>query len=320
MGIQFKFSIGRFIAAQKAAILLGGGSVSPMLFADTVGTVFPPNRLCKWMEVKGTNYVAMTYIQSIFQNGQSDFVIATLNIQSINAKFDNLYAIVNNLSASGQYFGAICLQETWLTSDADATLFEIPGYKLMHQDSRCTRHGGLIIFLHEKYCYQVRNLYNSSGIWEGLFIDVTGHNLRKRLTIGNIYRPPHDNNNTTNVETFIDEMSPIIDKLKKENSYAAISGDFNINLLQINEREKYDDFFDMMCSNNFYPKIMLPTRIAKRSYSLLDQIFCKVPCKEQADISASILLSGISDHFPCVLILRYWIRSQGLLDMYIKDQ
>ena len=78
--------------------------------------------------------------------------------------------------------------------------------------------------------------------------------------------PPHDNNNNTNVETFIDEMSPIIDKLKKENSYAAISGDFNINLLQINEREKYDDFVDMMCLNNFYPKIMFPTRIAKRSH------------------------------------------------------
>ena len=95
-----------------------------------------------------SNYVAMTDIQSIFPNGQSDFVIATLNIQSINAKFDNLYAIVNTLSASGQYFGAICLQETWLTSDADVTLFEILGYKLIHQGSRCivsrgkTEHGG----------------------------------------------------------------------------------------------------------------------------------------------------------------------------------
>ena len=47
-----------------------------------------------------SHYIAMTDIQSIFQNRQSDFVIATLNIQSINAKFDNLYAIVNNLSAS----------------------------------------------------------------------------------------------------------------------------------------------------------------------------------------------------------------------------
>ena len=57
----------------------------------------------------------------------------------------------------------------------------------------------------------------------------------------------------------------------------------------------------MMCMNNFYPKIMFPTRIAKRSQSLLDQIFRKVPCTEQADVSAAILLSGISDHFPCVV-------------------
>ena len=62
-----------------------------------------------------------------------------------------------------------------------------------------------------------------------------------------------------------------------------------------------DDLFYLMCTNNFYPKIMFPTRIAKRSDSLLDQIFSKVPCKEQADISAAILLSGISDHFPCVV-------------------
>ena len=98
-------------------------------------------------------------------------------------------------------------------------------------------------------------------------------------TIGNIYRPPHDNNNNKNIETFINEMSPIIDKLKKENSFAAILGDLYINLLQINEREKYEDFFDMMCTNNFNPKIMFPTRIAARSHSLLDQIFCEVPCK-----------------------------------------
>ena len=72
-----------------------------------------------------------------------------LKIQSTNAKFDNLSAIINNLSASGQYFGAICLQEAWLTSDADMTLFEIPGYKLIHQVSRCTRHAGLIIYLYQ---------------------------------------------------------------------------------------------------------------------------------------------------------------------------
>ena len=50
-----------------------------------------------------SNYVYMADMQSIFQTGQSDFVIATLNIQSINAKFDNLHTIMNNLSVSGQF-------------------------------------------------------------------------------------------------------------------------------------------------------------------------------------------------------------------------
>ena len=48
-------------------------------------------------------------------------------------------------------------------------------------------------------------------------------------------------------------------------------------------------FFDMMCTDNFYPKIMFPTRIAKRSHSLLDQIFCKVACKEHDNISSKLL-------------------------------
>ena len=144
-----------------------------------------------------------------------------------------------------------CLQETWLSSDADVSLLHIPGYKLIHQGSRCTRHGGLVIYLHEQYTYNLRNVYTRSDIWEGLFIDVSGHNLYRPITIANIYRPPHNNNKNANIETFIEEMPPIINTFQKENKYATIVGNFNINLLQINEREKFDEFFDLMCSNIF---------------------------------------------------------------------
>ena len=97
-------------------------------------------------------------------------------------------------------------------------------------------------------------MYARSDIWEGLFIDVSGHNLHRPITIGNIYRPPHNNNNNANIDAFIEEMSPIINILQKENKYATIVGDFNINLLQIDEREKFDEFFDLMCTNNFFQK------------------------------------------------------------------
>ena len=201
----------------------------------------------------------------------------------------------------GLYFGAICLQETWLASDADLSLLQLPGYNIIHQGSKCTKHRGLIIYLSEMYSFKLRNLCNDSDIWEGLFIDVMGHNLRKPLTICNIYRPPNDNNNNDNISKYLSELSPVLDILQKENSYAAIVGDFNINLLQINEREKFEDFFDLMCTNSFYPKITLPTRFSKHSCSLIDQMFCKVPHKDHKNISSSIVVSNISDHFPCIV-------------------
>ena len=141
-----------------------------------------------------SSYITISDIQSIIKNHDKEFSILSLNTQSINAKFDKIYAIVNSLSSLGHYFGAICLQETWLRNDADISLFNIPGYRLIHQGSKCTKHGGLIMYLNERYSYKLRNLYTGSDIWEGLFVDVTGYNLRRPLTIGNIYRPPHDNN------------------------------------------------------------------------------------------------------------------------------
>ena len=109
-----------------------------------------------------SSYITISDIQSIINNHDKEFSILSLNTQSINAKFDKIYAIVNSLSSLGHHFSAICLQETWLRNDADISLFSIPGYRLIHQGSKCTKHGGLIIYLNERYSYKLRNLY---GIW-----------------------------------------------------------------------------------------------------------------------------------------------------------
>ena len=157
--------------------------------------------------------------------------------QSTNANFNNLFPVINNLTSQGLYFEAIFLQETWTSNDSDLSLLHLPGYQLIHQGSKCTKHGGLIIYLNENYSYTIRNLYNGSNIWEGLFIDINGGNLCRTLTIGNIYRPPHDNNDNVNIQQFFSEFSPITEILQNENTYTAIVGDFNINLLKISERD-----------------------------------------------------------------------------------
>ena len=88
------------------------------------------------------------------------------------------------------------------------------------------------------------NLPVKSSTWEGLFIDVSGENLTRPLTIGNIYHPPHNKNNNETITKFINELTPIVEELQKQNNYASIVGDFNINLLQIKEREIFEEFLD----------------------------------------------------------------------------
>ena len=58
-----------------------------------------------------------------------------------------------------------------------------------------------------------------------------------------------------------------------------------------------------MCTNNFFPKITFPTRFARHSCSLIDQVFCKTPHKKHVSISSSIILSQLSDHLPCIVNL-----------------
>ena len=76
-----------------------------------------------------------------------------------------------------------------------------------------------------------------------------------------------------------------------------------MDLLKLNERELFSDFFDNMCSGGFLPHVTVPTRFATNSCSLLDQIYIKTP-REHEDIhniktSSGVMISNISDHLPC---------------------
>ena len=185
------------------------------------------------------------------------------------------------------------------------SIIQLPDYKLIHQSKICCGHGGLIIYLHNTLSYEPRNIYTRSDTWEGLFIDITSVNLSNKITLGNIYRPPKDNNNNTNIETFINELAPLINIFGKEKTTNIIVGDFNVDLLKIAEREKYANVFDMFCSNSFLPKITFPTRFAKHSCSLIDQIYYKPYSTSGTTntVTAGIILSTISDHFPSFISL-----------------
>ena len=100
------------------------------------------------------------------------------------------------------------------------------------------KHGGLLINLNDVFTYDIRTLYEYSDTW-GVYLLTFQDLVSIDLLLSAIYRPPHDdNNNNENISKFIAEFSPIIDILQRENKSAAIVGDFDINLLQINNPRK----------------------------------------------------------------------------------
>ena len=55
-----------------------------------------------------------------------------------------------------------------------------------------------------------------------------------------------------------------------------IAGDFNINLLKLNENYMFSSFFDTMLSHSQYPQITLPTRLTRINGTLIDHLFCRL--------------------------------------------
>ena len=59
------------------------------------------------------------------------------------------------------------------------------------------------LYINCQFNASVIDIENVSAVWEGLFILVKDIENEKPIVIGNIYRPPYDNNNETNINTFV---------------------------------------------------------------------------------------------------------------------
>ena len=251
--------------------------------------------------IKHSPYLNTSEFSKILKENQVLFCILSLNIQSLNAKFDELVIFLHKLNESvGCEFGAICIKETWLTDQSDVSLFKIDGYNLISQGKTCSAHGGLAINLNEKLNYKSLTLYEKSDVFEAQFIEISGSDIHKPVIIGYMYKPPRDV--SKNYETFIHEIGPISKELEKSSTESILSGYYNINLLNINKKPFFNEFLNTMISHSFYPKITLPTRLTARNGTLLDNFFCKCS-KAPSETKTSILVSEISDHFPYFMTL-----------------
>ena len=232
---------------------------------------------CEPQLIRRSSYYDTDKFTELTQTKKSSFSVLSTNIQSINSKFNELEAFIEELSSNNFKFNVICLQETWTSENDDLSQFSLHGYDCIAQGKTCSKNGGLIVYVDNNYRSEVKLKLNMYEHWEGLIvqIQINGGNISKSITIGNIYRPPRTSND--NLNAFINEFSSIVSLLEHNcKNTLIIAGDFNINLLKLNENDIYSSYFDSLISHSLFPQITFPTRFTRTNGTLIDNFFCKL--------------------------------------------
>ena len=133
---------------------------------------------------------------------------------------------------------------------------------------------------------------------ESVFIEIDQSccGFNKDVIIGVIYRLLN-----TDVKSFNELMTTMIDKVNKEKKICYFMGDYNIDILKHESHPQTCEFLDIMYSNNSISVITRPTRKKDKSGTLIDYIFTN----NWVEINHSIhglFKTEISDHLPIFMI------------------
>ena len=127
-------------------------------------------------------------------------------------------------------------------------MFNLPCYTVISKCNVCCGYGGLVIYISDQHtCTNVVENINLSG-WKQLFIEIKDLNSCKYI-IGNVYRPPGNwQHKWTHRRIYFCCGFISIFKL-------FMNGDFNLDLLKIDEMEYINNYFTNLTSSDIIHKL-----------------------------------------------------------------
>ena len=241
------------------------------------------------------------FVENTFNNkcenvdlSDDNFSMIHHNIRSAVKNLDNFSNFLDILMHKFMFIG---LSETWF-NDVTVSRYNLDGYQMESVYRTSTRGGGVSLLIMNALHYCVRNdLCINNDIVQILFIEIDKVSISKdrNILIGVLYRPPN-----TDIKLFNEFLDEYLTKINNEKKYVYLMGDFNLNLLNEKSHTLTSEFVDIMFENTLFPLITKPTRVAKATATLIDNIFCN-------DIEISKYINGIfytdiSDHYPIFCI------------------
>ena len=72
-----------------------------------------------------------------------------------------------------------------------------------------------MFYTRSDYAVKTIESFKNSTVWEGLFVELKKESTDNKIVLGNIYKPPKQNNNLENIQKFTEELVPILEKNQK---------------------------------------------------------------------------------------------------------
>jgi len=242
-----------------------------------------------------SNYYDMNEFKA-FLKKENGMHILSLNCCSLRAKFDDIHIFLQDVLSHNLQIDLLCLQETWLKPGENIDHLNIEGFNFIGESRRISTHGGLGIYIRNSLEYKKLNLGQPSDIFESQFIEIYSQGRsNEKIILGNIYRPPVNNND--NYNQFMNEFQQYLRILSNKHCPIIIAGDYNIDLLQISSKPSFMEIFQTIIACSFIPKITFPSRYNpnNNSCSLIDNFYVNMQ-EKTLKAKAGILVHKISDH------------------------
>ena len=176
---------------------------------------------------------------------------------------------------------------------------KLDGYKYYHVDTESDKGGSLLYIsdtINSKPRPDLEALLYKTRLLETTVLEILNPNS-KNILVTCVYRHP-----SMDLKEFNEEfLTPFIAATEKEKKKHFLVGDFNIDLLKIDDEPTSSTFFDILTSNVFVPHIIHPTRITPTSKTLIDNIFSNSLNFQEA-YSGNFTLK-LSDHLAQFLVI-----------------
>ena len=184
----------------------------------------------------------------------------------------------------------IAINETYLRDNKDGPHCNLENYTFKSNCRKKCKGGGVGIFIHDSLDYKVREDLSimNEKVFESFFIETL--NLEKPVIFGTIYRSPKQDKDT--VLCFLNQLDQCLKIIGKSNKCCVIQGDFNFNLIDM-DNNNIRDFKEKMFGYSFYSLVNKPTRITDKTATCIDHIWSNI---FDDRIISGIITEMIADH------------------------